>query len=79
MSRLLAPDGAVKQVDVHGRTFDLRSGSVTVDDPATARALRKEGFTPAGVGPARTPGRTCVDCGFGSYFLTCSRCGGTCS
>lgn len=82
--KLLAPDGAVKQTEVQDpngvtRRYDSSTGYVTVSD-SDARALAREGFTPASLSgtTGRGVGRRCRDCGFGSFFTTCSRCGGTC-
>jgi hypothetical protein len=78
--RLLSPDHACKQVDApSGRRY---SGTVLdVTNPGDVRALRAAGYTAASVAgsPAQTAGRTCRECGFKSFFTTCSRCGGACS
>ena len=55
-----------------GRVFDMT--------PADARAVVKAGgalATVAGV-VGRSAGYRCGDCGFASYVVNCSRCGGAC-
>jgi hypothetical protein len=58
--------------NVPGRVFDMT--------PADARAVVKAGgalATVAGV-VGRSAGYRCGDCGFASYVVNCSRCGGAC-
>jgi hypothetical protein len=83
--RLLAPDGLVKQTEVPQaggavRRYDAHDGGIYTVTDSDARVLRQAGFTEASPGGAfsRSSGRRCRDCGFGSFFVTCSRCGGTC-
>lgn len=83
--KLLAPDGAVKQTDVtqsNGmvRRYDAKHGGVYTVADSDAKALLAEGFTEASAAGtfSRSSGRRCRQCGFGSFFTTCSRCGGTC-
>lgn len=83
--RLVAPDKAVAGMEVRG----AQTGHVTrydgrimdVQDPMHVKALRSEGAFPASLsGHAGRPvGYRCAACGWGSYFITCSRCGGECS
>lgn len=83
MARLVAPDGGVKGVDVTTergtRTYNPdRRGTYNVDNPNIARRMKAEGFFEASLmGPTTdtTVGFTCVECGFGSWFRKCSRCG----
>ena len=84
MARLLAPNDGAKQVDIktEKRTYAYRgeSGGVyTVDNPNHAAQMKAEGFTEAALNPydARDGQRgfTCTQCGFGSWFRKCSRCG----
>lgn len=74
-----APDGHAREVDVHGRRYKSRDGLYRMrsDD---ARMLRKAGGFPASLAGAasRTIGRRCAGCGFGSFFIHCSRCGRSC-
>lgn len=79
MARLLSPDGACVGVDVGAGSYN---GTVLeVTNRSHERALRAAGYTSGDIagGPARTAGRQCEGCGFLSYFVTCSRCGGHCA
>lgn len=83
MARLIASDGGVKGVDVQTesgtRSYNPdRKGVLTVNDPKVARRLKHEGFFEASLmGPTTDAsiGFTCIECGFGSWFALCSRCG----
>ena len=74
-----APDGRVREVDgVTGVRYRSTDGMYQML-PADAAALRKVGgFAPNLGGTPARGGRRCTGCGFGSFFVTCSRCGGTC-
>lgn len=81
---LLAPTGSEKQVDVRldggvTRRYSGRDGIYSVVDSDVA-ALKSEGFTEKSLsGTTRSgDGFRCEACGFGSWFRTCSRCGGAC-
>jgi hypothetical protein len=81
---LLAPDGAIAQTEVvDGRTGSKRRyhGRIVTPHPADRRALVDAGYHErAAAGPADPRlGFRCTSCGFGTYFVTCSRCGGTCT
>jgi hypothetical protein len=81
MPRLLSPDDKCVQVDVPlGRNRRYSGQSIDVSDPSHVRALRLAGYTVADTAgaPAKTGGFECANCGFHSYFRTCSRCGGMC-
>lgn len=85
MARLCLPDSAVRGVDVQGARLGTttsyntgRDGTVTVDNPRHEKALRELGAFPANLGGRTSGGYTCTDCGFGSFFKACGRCGGTC-
>lgn len=74
-----APDGHAREVDVHGRRYRSADGLYRMR-PEDAAMLRAAGGFPASlIHASRTIGRRCTTCGFGSYFTTCSRCGGTCT
>jgi len=83
MARLVAPDGGVKGVDVTTergtRTYNPdRRGTYNVNDPKVAARMKSEGFFEASLmGPTTDSalGFTCIECGFGSFFRKCSRCG----
>ena len=83
MGRLLASDGGVRGVDITTergtRSYNPdKKGVITVDNPTHARRLKAEGFFEASLmGPTTDAsiGFTCIECGFGSWFRKCSRCG----
>lgn len=80
MARMVAPDKGVKETQVNGRLYKPdRSGIYNVDSPSAARAMKAEGFFEAALNPVDSKdsarGFTCVECGFGSWFRKCSRCG----
>jgi hypothetical protein len=53
-----------------------RSGLINVDNPKHAAQMKSEGLGVASAGGvADTEGFPCSQCGFGSYFKKCSRCG----
>jgi hypothetical protein len=53
-----------------------RSGLINVDNPKHAAQMKAEGLGVASAGGvADTEGFPCSQCGFGSYFKKCSRCG----
>lgn len=60
-----------------GRTYNFRKGFANVH-PHDAKAIVAEGgFVPSMTGTtSRGTGYRCQDCGFGSWFTRCSRCGG---
>lgn len=80
MARMVGRDGNVSAVDVNGRSYYKdRKGGYNVEDKKAIAALKREGFSEAALNPY-TPddaqrGFTCVECGFGSWFRKCSRCG----
>jgi hypothetical protein len=84
MSRLIAPDGGVRGVDITTesgtRSYNPdRHGVITVENANHARQMKAEGFFEASLmGPTTRNdllGFNCVECGFGSWFRVCSRCG----
>jgi hypothetical protein len=84
VGRLLASDGGVKGVDITTergvRSYNPdKKGVITVDNPTHAKRLKAEGFFEASLmGPTvggESLGYTCIECGFGSWFALCSRCG----
>jgi hypothetical protein len=80
MERMIGRDGNVQAVDVAGQSFYRdRKGGYDVESKQAIAALKREGFTEAALNPYDAGdserGFTCVECGFGSWFSLCSRCG----
>lgn len=84
MARLIAPDGGVRGVDVRTERGTYKynpdnKGVINVENPRHAAQMKSEGFFEASLmGPASNGtnlGFTCSECGFGSWFRKCSRCG----
>ena len=79
MTKFVAPDRGVKETVIGGKSYfaDGRSGLYNVENPAHAKAMKAEGFFEASLLGAvtREIGYTCTECGFGSFFRKCSRCG----
>jgi hypothetical protein len=81
MSRLVAPDGGVRGVDIKTErgTYKYnpdKKGIINVDNPRHARQMKAEGFFEASLmGPITNRdiiGFTCIECGFGSFIRKCS-------
>jgi hypothetical protein len=79
MGRWVAPDKGVRETVIGAYTYRPdKSGIYNVDSPSAERAMKAEGFFEASLmGPTTSAGMgfTCVECGFGSWFRKCSRCG----
>ena len=83
MARLIAPDGGVRGVDIKTergtRKYNPdKKGVINVENPRHAAQMKAEGFFEASLMGATTKenlGFTCSECGFGSWFRKCSRCG----
>lgn len=84
MTRLVGPDGYVKQTDIKSQSGTVRykagkNGLYKVENPTHVAALKAQGFseeTLAKYSPGDTGrGYNCTECGFGSWFRKCSRCG----
>lgn len=84
MARLIASDGGVRGVDIKTERGTIKynadkKGVINVENPRHAAQMKSEGFFEASLmGPATNGsnlGFTCVECGFGSWFRKCSRCG----
>ena len=82
MGKLNSPDGFVSQVDIKTqsgtqRVKAERDGRYSTDNPAVVSALKQAGFSEAGFSTygGVNQGYTCTQCGFGSWFRKCSRCG----
>jgi hypothetical protein len=84
MARMVGPSGHIKAVDIKTqsgtRTIKAdRAGFYSASKPSDIKALRAEGFTEENlarhaIGDAER-GFNCVECGFGSWFAKCGRCG----
>jgi hypothetical protein len=79
MTKIIPPDRGVKETVIGGKSYyQSRQGSFEVTNSAHVRAMKAEGFFEASLMGATTQpnmGFTCVECGFGSWFRKCSRCG----
>jgi lipopolysaccharide biosynthesis regulator YciM len=79
MPKMIAPDKGVKQTDIGRVRYNVnKQGVYSVDDSSHVRAMKREGFIEASLMGATTNkqvGYTCAECGFGSWFRKCSRCG----
>lgn len=81
MKRVVTSAG-VKEITLrNGRTVKRQAdGSFHMGDRQAKAAVKGDGgFIIPEMGPARRGvGYICTDCGWGSYFTKCSRCGGSC-
>jgi hypothetical protein len=83
MTKLVASDKGVKGVDINTSRGKVKvnpnkKGIFEVNNPKLAKQLKKEGFFEAslmGTSNNRNIGYTCLECGFGTWFRKCSRCG----
>jgi len=80
MGRWVAPDKGVRETVIGNKTYRPdRGGIYNVDSPSAERAMKAEGYFEAALNPHSAGdaqrGFTCVECGFGSWFALCSRCG----
>lgn len=73
-----AAKGCIEVDGVTGRRYRFGQDGTANMHPADAKAMvRFGGFIPSALGTTRAGlGFRCEDCGFGSWFKTCSRCGG---
>jgi len=80
MARIIPPQG-LREIGIKTKrgTQVLRTGSdglFHVNDPKLARQLKAEGLGVASAsGVIDGEGYPCRECGFGSWFKKCSRCG----
>jgi len=77
MARLVAPQG-VQGIDVQTprgvRKYSRdRQGVINVENPKHIKQMKEESLM--GATTDRQLGFTCSECGFGSWFRKCSRCG----
>lgn len=79
MGKYIAPDKGVRETVIGSRTYRPNKGGLyEVSSPRDQRAMKAEGFVEASLMGATTEsnlGYTCTQCGFGSWFIKCSRCG----
>ena len=79
MTKIIPPDRGVKETVIGGKSYyQSRQGSFEVTNPKHIKAMKAEGFFEAsmmGATTDQTLGYTCTECGFGSWFRKCSRCG----
>ena len=82
MTKLVGPQG-VRGIDIKTprgvRKYNQnKKGMIEVSNASDAKALKAEGFFEAslmGTTNNSSLGFVCVECGFGSWFRKCSRCG----
>ena len=84
MGRLVPRDGFAREVEIKRQSGSKllranKSGSYVVDNPKDVAALKAEGFTEGNLALHTTGdgerGYNCDNCGFGSWFKKCGRCG----
>lgn len=80
MREVMAPaKAAVECTGLSGYTYKAKDGRYTMSDSDAKALLKAGGFNPSLSGTrAHGSGRVCLECGFGSWFVSCSRCGGEC-
>ena len=84
MGRLVPRDGFAREVEITRQSGSKvikagRDGMYRVDNPKDIQALKAEGFIEGNLSLHTTGdgerGYNCFNCGFGSWFKKCSRCG----
>ena len=79
MAKYVAPDKGVRETTIGNKTYRPDKGGLyNVENPAHAKAMKSEGYFEASLmGPTTNGGLgyTCTECGFGSWFMKCGRCG----
>lgn len=78
--RVPAEDRRQVATVIDGREYRARGGFFEMPDHHAKAHLASANMPHWGVAgvPHPTSGFRCPDCGFGSFFRCCSRCGGTC-
>lgn len=76
--RVASPDKLIVEIDgLTGRRHNFRKGIADVNDRDAKGIVAAGGFIPSMAGTTRAGiGYRCIECGFGSWFKKCSRCGG---
>ena len=72
--RVCAPDSAVRAVVANGREYKSKDGVYDLPPSAARKLLAEGGFQANALRGKATGGYDC-ECGFGSWFRVCSRCG----
>jgi hypothetical protein len=76
--KMIAPDKGVRQTEIGGTRYDVnKQGVYEVDNNQHVQAMKREGFIEGSLMGATIgkKGFNCKNCGFGSWFRKCSRCG----
>ena len=77
--RMVAPDRGVKETTIGNRSYKPSHGGIYTVSDSDAKAMKSEGFFEATLSPYTAGdgqrGYTCIECGFGSWFIKCGRCG----
>jgi hypothetical protein len=84
MGRLVPRDGFAREVEITRQSGSKvlkagKDGMYRVDNPTDIKARKAEGFTEGNLALHTTGdgdrGYNCTNCGFGSWFKLCSKCG----
>jgi len=84
MGRLVPRDGFAREVEITRQSGSKilkagKDGMYRVENPKDIQALKAEGFTEGNLALHTTGdgsrGYNCDNCGFGSWFKLCSKCG----
>lgn len=84
MTRMVPPSRGMRGVNIESpsgtRQINTnKQGIMEVNNRKTIKKLKDEGFTEASLAPYEigdaSRGFNCVQCGFGSWFKKCGRCG----
>lgn len=81
MKRFVSNSVANTEIEGHGGIARRqKDGTFHLSDIDARAAVKADaGFIVPDMGPGRTKdGFRCIDCGWGSWFRTCSKCGGEC-
>lgn len=77
--KVVSPQKNVIEIDgVTGQRYRAKDGIYDMHPRDARAAVKYGGSWPSLAGPTRRGiGYRCTECGFGSFFAKCSRCGGT--